>query len=301
MDPRLRTCLRQGERAVRLGKNQAAESVYRQAAEQFPDSAEAWLGLSQVASSAAERSQALQRARDLDPGLAAPASESVPANAIENPVSQLDAALAESQNWLEQITTTAMEPFVADPPVETVATPVIEAELPPAVEEETLVCHFHPNTETSLRCNRCSKLICVKCAQKTPVGYRCKECIEEQQDVFYSAQWYDYVLAAVLAIPMAAIAAFITIGIGWLTIFVAPFAGLLIAEGVRLVTRRRRGRWLPLLVSACIVLGTLPLFIFGLLGFVLDPSLITVGLLGEFVWLGLYLLLAITSAFYRVK
>ena len=40
----------------------------------------------------------------------------------------------------------------------------------------TLTCTFHPNVETQLRCNRCNKPICIKCAKHTPTGYRCPEC-----------------------------------------------------------------------------------------------------------------------------
>ena len=38
--------------------------------------------------------------------------------------------------------------------------------------------------ETSLRCNKCGKPICAKCAVRTPTGYRCKECVRGQQKIF---------------------------------------------------------------------------------------------------------------------
>jgi hypothetical protein len=60
---------------------------------------------------------------------------------------------------------------------------------------EELYCANHPQTPTSLRCNRCEKPICPKCAVKTPIGYRCKECVRGQQKIFDTAQWYDYPLA----------------------------------------------------------------------------------------------------------
>ena len=68
------------------------------------------------------------------------------------------------------------------------------------------MCAYHPTVEATLRCNRCDKPICIKCAVRTPVGYRCKACINEQQETFYSAFWYDYVLAAVVSLPLAAFA-----------------------------------------------------------------------------------------------
>ena len=35
---------------------------------------------------------------------------------------------------------------------------------------DTLYCANHPTIATSLRCNRCNKPICHKCAVLTPVG-----------------------------------------------------------------------------------------------------------------------------------
>ena len=48
-------------------------------------------------------------------------------------------------------------------------------------------CANHPGVETSLRCNKCGKPICAKCAIRTPTGYRCKECVRGQQRIFETA------------------------------------------------------------------------------------------------------------------
>ena len=72
---------------------------------------------------------------------------------------------------------------------------------------ETHYCHYHPNIPTSLRCNKCGKYICIKDACRTPVGYRCKECVRGQQDVFFTATPVDYVMSAVISLPLAFIAA----------------------------------------------------------------------------------------------
>jgi hypothetical protein len=37
-------------------------------------------------------------------------------------------------------------------------------------------CSYHPDVETMLRCSRCGKPICPRCAIRTPVGMRCPEC-----------------------------------------------------------------------------------------------------------------------------
>jgi hypothetical protein len=284
MDSQLRALLRQAERAARLGKTQAAEDVYRQAVALFPDAPEAWLGLSQVAPTEVERADTYRRARQLDPSLPSSAS-SDGRTASEDPASQLDAALAASQSWINEALGSTAPPAAAP-----VAKPA-QVEPAPIPEEEVVACFYHPKRTTTLRCNRCSKAICTRCAIKTPVGYRCKECIKEQQAGFYSAQWFDYLLATVIALPLAVFAAYIVPSIGWLTIFVAPFAGMAIAEAVRFVTRRRRGRWMALWVAACILAGSLPWILVGL-GSLAIWSL---------VWQVVYLVLAIGSATYRVK
>ena len=304
MEPKLRNLLKQGERAARLGKAQAAEGVYRQALEEYPLSAEAWLGLSQVAPSEVERTAAHRRALELDPNLStgpeppnAPVTTSTAPDSLtpfESASNQLDAALKESGNWLQQATVNKPEAVTqTHAPIHTVES-TADIRKPPA--SETTTCFYHPKRATSLHCNRCAKPICTSCAISTPVGYRCKECINDQQETFYSAVWYDYIAAVVVTIPMALIASYIISGISWLTIFIAPFAGTLIAEGVRLVSGRRRGRWLPIAVSVSIVLGSLPMLLGGLIGL-----LSTTLSLWSILWQVVYLALAVSSAYYRTK
>src|SRR5689334_24538673 len=98
---------------------------------------------------------------------------------------------------------------------------------------DTLYCANHPQTETSLRCNKCGKPICTKCAVLTPVGYRCRECVRGQQQVFETAVWYDYLVAPVAAAILGGIAGAFVTALGWFVIFIAPVAGGLIAEIVR--------------------------------------------------------------------
>ena len=139
--------------------------------------------------------------------------------------------------------------------------------------EGTLYCVNHPKVETGLRCNRCGNPICPKCAVRTPVGFRCKQCIKDQQAAFYSATPLDYVIAVVIGLVASTIAAFIISAVGiFFAFFLAPVAGGVIAEVVRWATGRRRGRWLWLVVSACIVVGAL-LAAFGpLLPFLFVPE-----------------------------
>ena len=133
---------------------------------------------------------------------------------------------------------------------------------------ETLYCYVHPDRETSLRCNNCNRPICAACAVRTPTGYRCRECVKGQLKVFDTSQWYDYILGFVVAAVLSIVAAFLVtlvsrIGfIGWfLIIFGAPTAAVVIAEGVRLATGRRRSRPLFMTVAAGVVLGAIPVIL----------------------------------------
>ncbi len=132
----------------------------------------------------------------------------------------------------------------------------------------TLHCYVHPNRETSLRCNNCNRPICAECAVRTPTGYRCRECVKGQLKVFDTSQWYDFVFGFLVAALLSAVAGFLVtlvgnIGfIGWFLIILgAPTAAVVIAEGVRTVTGRRRSRPLFITVAAGVVLGALPVIL----------------------------------------
>ena len=134
---------------------------------------------------------------------------------------------------------------------------------------ETLYCYVHPSRETSLRCNNCNRPICASCAVRTPTGYRCRECVKGQLKVFDTSEWYDYISGFIVAAILSLIAAFLVTLIGrigffgWFLIAAgAPTAAVAIAEGVRLVTGRRRSRPLFMTVAAGVVLGALPVMLF---------------------------------------
>jgi hypothetical protein len=142
----------------------------------------------------------------------------------------------------------------------------------------TLYCANHPDRETMLRCNRCNKPICYQCAVLTPVGYRCKECVRNQQAVYYNAQPSDLPVGVVIAFVLGAVAgilAFAFLGaIGLLFGFIAaffagPFIGGLIAEVIRRAVRRRRARGMKWAAAAACVTG---IFLGGAILFGVRPS-----------------------------
>lgn len=130
-------------------------------------------------------------------------------------------------------------------------------------DDTTLYCTVHPQVETMLRCNRCGRPMCTKCAVRTPVGYRCKQCVRQQQDTFFNAQLLDYLIAGAVSMVLSFVAAFIIARLGWFLIafILAPAAGGFIGSVVWTMTRKRRGRHTATIVGAGIVLGALPLLL----------------------------------------
>ena len=133
---------------------------------------------------------------------------------------------------------------------------------------ETLYCYIHPTRETALRCNNCNRPICAACAIHTPTGYRCRECVKGQQKAFNTSEWYDYLFGFIVAMLLSAVAAFLVTFVGrigffgWFLIAAgAPTAGVAIAEGVRLVTGKRRSRPLFMTVAAGVGVGALPVIL----------------------------------------
>jgi hypothetical protein len=122
-----------------------------------------------------------------------------------------------------------------------------------------LSCANHPQVETYLRCRRCDKPICAKCAVHTATGYKCRECVRGQQKVFETAAWHDYLIALAVAVPLSYIGALISTVMFFLVIFTAPIAGTLIAEAVRAAVKRRRSQRLFQVAAAGVILGGLPL------------------------------------------
>lgn len=158
-------------------------------------------------------------------------------------------------------------------------------------QQPTLYCAYHPGQETLLRCNRCEKPICSKCAVQTPTGYRCRECVRGQQKAFETAQWHDIPLAFGVSILISFLGSLIAGRMGFLVIFIAPIVGTIIAEAARYITRRRRSQRLFQIVAVGALIGGLPWLLRDLLS----------GLLILAIWQGVYLVTVTSTAYYRMK
>ncbi|MCB9452171.1 MAG: hypothetical protein H6672_12080 [Anaerolineaceae bacterium] len=111
--------------------------------------------------------------------------------------------------------------------------------------EELTYCTVHPTRETGLRCNKCGRYMCAECAVLTPVGYRCRECVRQHEDKFYTSSQLDYVIVAAVCGVLSGIAGYIISSIGLfliLMIFIGLPVGGMIGEVALRAIQRRRGR-----------------------------------------------------------
>ncbi len=168
-----------------------------------------------------------------------------------------------------------------------------------SVEQPKLYCANHPQTETTLRCNRCEKPICPKCAVLTPTGYRCKECVRGQQKTFDTALWYDYLLAVGIGGFLSFLGSQFVPAMGFFTIFVAPIAGVIIAELIRFIVRRRRSKRLYLATAIAVAVGSLPFLALMLIN--LMAGFRGFGGLLPLLWQGLYSFTVTSTVYYRIS
>lgn len=144
----------------------------------------------------------------------------------------------------------------------------------------TLYCVNHPDTETLLRCNRCERPICLRCAVLTDVGYRCKDCIRGVQASYFNAIPTDNLVGFGVALVVTTIAApiagfvfgLVPFFLGIILAFaIGGAAGGALAQIIRTSVGRRRGRYLRHFTLAGIILGVLIGSVVGLFFFRISP------------------------------
>ena len=262
----------QGLTAARVGDIEDARRLLEEATQQRPDNIEAWLGLAGVVESLEEKQKCFKEVLALDP---------------DNSEAKAGLALVERKLADHDHTGEGGETSFAS----------LEAE--GEGDRGLVFCYRHPDVETGLRCNRCGKPICPKCARRTPVGFRCPDCIREQEDKFYTGGNTDYLIAVAISFPLSLLAAglftfllsgfwfFWTLLIGF---FVAPAVAGFIAEAVRWGVRKRRSRYLSRVVAGSLILATLPFVLFSLLGGA-----------GGLIASGMFLVLGTTTVLARLR
>lgn len=332
--PRIRSLLRQAKRTTEAGKRAAAHQLYTDILSEAPETVEAWLGLARVAPDEEAREAAYRQVLELDPDNATALAQleqvDGAATRTKRAATEAEAELAgstqdllqETGRWLEEATrrltsdgdvlerarkpAPVREEARKQPQPSSGPQPLPAPVLPPVPEpqesDEVLYCYRHPNRETGLRCYSCNRPICISCAQHTPVGYRCPQCIRQAQDVFFSANAIDYVLAGIVALILGLIAGFIAPRLGFFVIFIGPAAGTLIGRLAFRAARRRHGRYLAHTVGAMVALGGfIPAGLPILLTVLLAPASIASFGLMALLWPAIYVFMATGAAYYQVR
>ncbi len=290
-EPRLRTLLNQADRNAANGKNAAAEQIYRQILSEAPGAEAVWLGLAGVVVDPAEKRAAYERVLELAPET--PAAIAGLARLDGRPVpAEIAAALAEAEAEKEP------------PPA-----PVVVAKEPAmaqsAAPRHELTCYRHPERYTSLRCYNCNRPICISCANKTPVGYICPECQRTAEDAFFNSKPVDYLMAAAVSFPISLLAGYLITAFGSragifffvIIIFIAGAVGGFIGRITKRAIGGRRGRYLPILVVAMMILGVfipaLPILLAVLTG--------NIGALLALLGPGIYLFVGASAAYWQMR
>ena len=264
--------MRQANRVANHGKNVAAEKLYREAVEEFPNLTPAWLGLARVVGSDEERQQLISHVLTLEPKneIAQAAFEGGDLNALLNPPEPKAEVASEA------------------------ATDIVQ------VDADNHTHSFEEEDEVvGLRCNKCGKPIDIKTAQHTAVGYRCADCLREIESTYFTATTANVAAGLGVAVPLAIIAAVLISvilgGIGFfswmITIFISPAVGTFIGSLAFRAAGRNRSRRMPMLMSV-VMWGAAILAI---------PLLWTLGYAPNFIVLAIFAFSASGAAYFRVK
>ena len=116
-------------------------------------------------------------------------------------------------------------------------------------------CYRHPDRETWVRCGRCDRPICTRCAMQGPVGLRCASCGKPAFDPLTSVKPLPALAGLALAVAGGALAAVIASRMGFFAIILSWFAGSLIVQAVHRVTGYKHGSTITAIVIGGIVAG----------------------------------------------
>lgn len=306
-EPRLRALLTQADRNASYGKRAAAETMYRQIIAEAPSAHAAWAGLGTVLTDPDEKREAFEEALKLEPGyepaeagLAALDGNPLPESTEQDPVAASTPSSAASS--------TAPAPLAAEPLPAASSAAATTATTSGHIHEITeesyeMACYRHPDRSTSLRCYNCQKPICISCANKTPVGYMCPDCVREAEDAFFNNKPIDYLIAALVSFPISLLAGFILANFGrgffiYIIIFLVSGAvGSFIGRITKRAIGNRRGRYLPALVVAMMILGVvipaLPIILAVLSG--------NLGAITALIGPAIYLFVASSAAYWQMR
>ena len=151
-----------------------------------------------------------------------------------------------------------------------------------------MTCHWHPEVETGLSCNRCGKYICAQCLVQAPVGIRCRECGKAPTIPTYDVRPANYTWGIGVALLLMVIGAPVWVlldnvlrvfgGYGSVSGLLAIVFGYVTGELISRAVNRKRSILLALIAVFVIVATYLISRPFSPYGFgIMDVLFVTVG------------------------
>lgn len=118
-------------------------------------------------------------------------------------------------------------------------------------------CSYHPDTFTRLRCSRCGKPICPKCAVRTPVGLRCPDCAGVRGLPTYPTSADALIKGVAVGFVIAVVIGFIwSRGPQW-GFYLALILGFAIAEALAWAVKGKRGADIQVVGIALVLISLL--------------------------------------------
>jgi hypothetical protein len=136
------------------------------------------------------------------------------------------------------------------------AAPTGAVEAPGAADDGRLFCYRHPDRETYVRCGRCDRPICPRCAMQGPVGFRCRSCGKPAIDPLRTIKPGQAVAGFAIAVGAGTVGAVLGLQTGFFGILVGFFAGGITADLVMRVTGFKTGVVMAAILLGGIALGT---------------------------------------------
>ncbi|HSH03854.1 MAG TPA: hypothetical protein VLL52_15165 [Anaerolineae bacterium] len=293
--PRLRQMIRQAREVAEAGKRAAAEQLYAELVAEAPDWATAWAEYGDVLKDEGDKQAAYEKSLMLD-------------GREETALRGLARLRGELVDESDEDKETTVTPILSGGGM-TSSARWEEEELVEAEPEVGVVyCQRHPKTRTNLRCYQCGVPICSACAEHTPVGYMCPQCVRQAQSTFYQATGMDYVVAVLIALCGGLVMGILAPLVSFLALYVGAATGTLIGRGIRWSTERRKGRYIHYLVTLCLIGTGVATFLgyllfFGTILVFLPAEIDNVSLIMFQFQVGsfLYLIFAPLTAYYQLK
>jgi hypothetical protein len=116
-------------------------------------------------------------------------------------------------------------------------------------------CSYHPDTFTRLRCSRCGKPICPKCAVRTPVGLRCPDCAGVRGLPTYPTSTDALIKGVAVGFVVAVVIGFIwSRGPQW-GFYLALILGFAVAEALAWAVKGKRGADIQIVGVALVLIS----------------------------------------------